>query len=188
MGVVFAGNQRDWILKQLADHQLQLIMPGARIGKLHKVVFSQNSTSDNIKIRVKDKAIEVNTKLTADSSEVQEKLQLACNKALRSEALFFLPKRVESLAQEYGFKYQEVRVRKLVSRWGSCSKNRTITLSYYLVQLPWELVDYVLLHELVHTEHLHHGPDFWQAFKRVLPDAKSLQKQIRAYKPTIQAL
>jgi predicted metal-dependent hydrolase len=53
------------------------------------------------------------------------------------------------------------------------------------MQLPWDLIDYVLLHELVHTEHLHHGAGFWQRFDQVLPGAKQKRKALRAYKPSV---
>jgi len=98
-----------------------------------------------------------------------------------------LPQRVQYLASKHGFSYKQIRVRKLTARWGSCSNNGVITLSYYLLQLPWNLIDYVILHELTHTRHLHHGPNFWTEFKKVLPSAKLLQKEIRSYKPQVQA-
>jgi predicted metal-dependent hydrolase len=80
-----------------------------------------------------------------------------------------------------------VQIRKLTARWGSCSSAKVITLSYYLMQLPWPLIDYVLLHELSHTEHMNHGSDFWGKFESVLPGAKVLRKEIRTYKPLVQA-
>jgi len=54
------------------------------------------------------------------------------------------------------------------------------------MQLPWELIDYVILHELTHTEYMHHGPDFWQALEKVRPQAKQFRREIRKFRPTIQ--
>jgi hypothetical protein len=54
------------------------------------------------------------------------------------------------------------------------------------MQLPWHLIDYVLLHELVHTKHLHHGKDFWDEFKIALPEARKLQKEMHGYKPQVK--
>ena len=53
------------------------------------------------------------------------------------------------------------------------------------MQLPWALIDYVLLHELSHTKALHHGPDFWKVFEAVLPGAKQRRKELKDFKPAI---
>jgi predicted metal-dependent hydrolase len=71
------------------------------------------------------------------------------------------------------------------SRWGSCDQHRNIVLNLFLIQLPWEQIDYVLLHELTHTEVLRHGPDFWRAMERVLSDVKQLRKAVRSAQPRV---
>jgi hypothetical protein len=53
------------------------------------------------------------------------------------------------------------------------------------MQLPWQLIDYVLLHELTHTTILRHGPDFWRALEAVLPNARVLKKAMREYQPIL---
>ena len=53
------------------------------------------------------------------------------------------------------------------------------------MQLPWELIDYVILHELTHTVVLRHGPDFWSALARVDSKVDNHRKAIRAYQPTL---
>ena len=187
-GITFAASRADWILEQLAQHNQQPITDRAKIGKLHKVVFIPIHGTSPIKIRAGNTLIEVRTTEPFDSPEVQKKLVAACEKALKSEATHLLPDRLHSLSIVNGYNYKDIRIRKLVSRWGSCSKDGTITLSYYLMQLPWNLIDYVLLHELTHTEHLHHGADFWDALTKILPEAKILKKQIRDYKPQVRPL
>jgi hypothetical protein len=56
------------------------------------------------------------------------------------------------------------------------------------MQLPWQLIDYVLLHELTHTKHLNHGDDFWQEFLRHEPAAKALRKIIKTHKPILEPI
>jgi len=187
-GITFATSRTDWILEQLAQHNLQPIPDRAKIGKLHEVVFIPTRGTSTTKIRTGNTLIEVRTSEPFDSFEVQKKLMAACEKALKSEATQLLPDHLRSLARAYGFRYKDIRIRKLISRWGSCSKDGTISLSYYLMQLPWNLIDYVLLHELTHTEHLHHGADFWDALTKILPEAKILKKQIRNHKPQVRPL
>jgi len=80
---------------------------------------------------------------------------------LRSQAKQFLPARVERLAKQFGFSYSKIAVKAIRSRWGSCSSANNLNFSIYLMNLPDDLVDYVILHELCHTVHRNHGPRFW---------------------------
>jgi predicted metal-dependent hydrolase len=106
-------------------------------------------------------------------------------RALKLQASHLLPQRLEVLAQRHGFTYTSVTIKNLKSRWGSCDQNRNITLNLFLMQLPWHLIDYVLLHELVHTRVMRHGPPFWSAMAAVEPRTQSLRREIKAYKTTL---
>jgi predicted metal-dependent hydrolase len=77
---------------------------------------------------------------------------------------------------------------RLKGRWGSCDQDKNIVLNLFLMQLPWQLIDYVLLHELCHTMHLDHGPGFWQTFLMHKPTAKDLRREIRHYQPNFVLL
>src|SRR5262249_1610025 len=112
----------------------------------------------------------------------------AAERALRQEAEKLLPLRLSDLAKKHGFKYQSVKIKKMTSRWGSCSAHRLITLNFYLMQLPWPLIDHVLIHELVHTKHLNHSGAFWMEFESIYPGAKKARKQIHNYRPVINTL
>jgi predicted metal-dependent hydrolase len=186
-GIVFVKSKSAWIKSHLAQYSIRKLAPGDLIGKSHRLHYVFAEGIYEITTRVKDNQVIVTTGLSLNDMRVQNKIMNACEKALKKDAQQLMPQRLQYLALKYGFSYREVSVRKLTGRWGSCSNKSDITLSYYLIQLPWKLIDYVLLHELVHTKHMHHGKDFWDEFKRILPNAKQLQKEIRAYKPLVQA-
>ena len=97
-----------------------------------------------------------------------------------SEAKVILSKRVEELAQRHGFRYNKVSVKRMSSRWGSCSAKGNINLNIKLLKLPDHLRDYVILHELVHTIHKNHGALFWKTLSDVCDsgDAKTLQRKL----------
>jgi len=80
-----------------------------------------------------------------------------------------------------------VRIKRLSSRWGSCDSHQNIVLNLYLMQLPWECIDYVLLHELTHTQILRHGAPFWDAMGKLLPNLAAIRKQMRGYHPVLQS-
>lgn len=109
----------------------------------------------------------------------------ACEKALKIEAEKLLAIRATELATRFGYSFKSLTIKKLTSRWGSCSSRREITLSIYLIQLPWPLIDYVILHELAHTKHLHHQKPFWDEMEASIVDARSRRREIKKYRPTI---
>ena len=86
--------------------------------------------------------------------------------------------RLEYLAQEHRFEYNKIFIKNQKSRWGSCSENHNINLNINLVKLRDELCDYVILHELVHTEIQNHSKEFWSRLDQYVGDAKRLDKEL----------
>jgi predicted metal-dependent hydrolase len=98
----------------------------------------------------------------------------------RREAKEYLPGRVELLAKSHGLSYKQVFVKKLKSKWGSCSSHKNINLNLYLMMLPDHLIDYIILHELAHTMEMNHGDKFWKLLNQLTQNqAKQWDKEIR---------
>ncbi len=89
-----------------------------------------------------------------------------------AEGTTWLRQRVEQLSQKTGRKPDKIEVRDLGFRWGSCGRNGVIFFNWKVLQLPVRLVDYVIMHELVHLREGHHGPAFWKALGLAMPDWK----------------
>ena len=90
----------------------------------------------------------------------------------RQQARLFLAERVPVLAKKHGFKYQKIRISSARTRWGSCSSRGTLSFTYRLIMAPAEVVDYVILHELVHTQIRNHSKTFWNKVAELMPDYK----------------
>ena len=89
---------------------------------------------------------------------------------------------VEELAKKHNFKFKKVLIRNAKTRWGSCSKDNTINLSPHLMRLPNYLIDYVILHELVHTKIKNHSKEFWQLLGIVSGNAKKLDREVKDFR------
>jgi len=92
-----------------------------------------------------------------------------------------LGKRLSELAQKHNFQYNRVSIRNQKTRWGSCSSKDNISLNMKLLHLPDYLIDYILLHELVHTRVKNHSKEFWNELETVVPNARKIDKQLREY-------
>lgn len=93
-----------------------------------------------------------------------------------AERLGVLVERLEWLAEVPPW-----RQRYMTSQWGSCSAAGRLSLNTHLVKVPPPLVDYVLLHELCHLKHLHHGAAFYALMDAELPDWKKRRRQLNGY-------
>jgi predicted metal-dependent hydrolase len=105
--------------------------------------------------------------------------------ALRMEAMSFLPKRLSFLAEKFGYSYEKVRFSHSSGRWGSCSTSGTISLNIAMMKLPFELIDYILLHELSHTTQMNHSEKFWKQVEASDPLYKQHRAALKKESPSI---
>ena len=99
---------------------------------------------------------------------------------LRTLAARELPSRLFELARLHGFAVPRVSVRNQRTRWGSCSPSGRISLNWRLAQVPPEVRDYVLLHELTHLRHLDHSARFWRELARLCPDHAEARRWLKS--------
>jgi predicted metal-dependent hydrolase len=71
-----------------------------------------------------------------------------------------------------------VAVGDLGFRWGSCGRNSILRFNWRLFQLPVRLVDYVIVHEMVHLQVPLHTAEFWRVLDRVLPDWRERKTEL----------
>lgn len=120
-----------------------------------------------------------------NSPDVQQHIQKAVEKVLKNEAVKYLPARVDFFAERYNLKYKHISVKKMKTRWGSCSSSGNLNFNIHLMRLPPHLIDYVILHELAHTKHHNHGPFFWKFLDELSGNAKGLAKEMKNFRTTV---
>ncbi len=98
-----------------------------------------------------------------------------------SEARKMLVRRACELAVQYQFRFNRISVRHQKSQWGSCTAANNLILNIKLAGLPEKFVDYVILHELIHTRIKSHGKVFWDMLERYVPDARDIDAALGKY-------
>ncbi|MBI1857404.1 DUF45 domain-containing protein [Candidatus Saccharibacteria bacterium] len=183
-GIEFARSKQDWILKHQTNSST-LLSSNMRIGKAHSLIFIPSVAGQRITTRLVGNEARViyPRSIAIESQKVQKAAERVAIKALTVEAQKLLPSRLAEHASRHGFSYRNVQIKRLASRWGSCNQQKEITLNCFLMQLPWELIDYVLLHELVHTKVMRHGEPFWSELALYLPNVADARRVIRSKQP-----
>lgn len=87
-------------------------------------------------------------------------------------------RRLKVLADRHGFHYDSMQLRRQRTRWGSCSRRGVISLNLCGVFQPPEVLDYLMLHELVHTRHMNHSERYWRAVEAVCPSWRELDRAL----------
>ena len=97
----------------------------------------------------------------------------------REQARQVLTARVEFFARQFDFQYKRIRITSARTRWGSCSATGSLSFSWRLILAPLEVVDYVVVHELVHTVFHNHSKQFWARVGTVMPDSPKHRRWLR---------
>lgn len=101
---------------------------------------------------------------------------------LRSQLQKQIYELVEKWEPTIGVKVHEARIRRMRTRWGSCniSKHR-IWISFVLVHLPQEFLEYVIIHEMTHLLERYHNKRFKEYMDLFVPDWRNLKRQLNTF-------
>jgi predicted metal-dependent hydrolase len=99
----------------------------------------------------------------------------------RAVAVTELIRRTRELAAQTNSEISRVTIRSQRTRWGSCSRRRVISLNWRLIQTPQFVVDYIILHELMHLRQMNHSKKFWAEVEKVCPTWREAENWIRQH-------
>lgn len=157
---------------------------GMAIGHSHRLRISyEDIEAPKRTLSGQDIAVRLPYGYRQDDDVAQAFISQQVKRALKREAMAYLPRRLGYLADMFGFEYARERFGNQSGRWGSCSSSGTISLNVALMNLPHELIDYVLIHELVHTRQMNHSADFWELVERCMPEYKQHRKILKTMSP-----
>ncbi len=179
--LAFLSRNEAWIQKQrekIEDRRTPFSEGTVITTKWHKIILRQG---DRYHAYAKGNEIEVFVE-DFQSEKTHEFIDRFLAEVYRHEARKLLPPRLRELAARHGFEYNRVTIRNNKRNWGSCSSRNNISLNLQMMKLPDELIDYILLHELVHTEVKDHSHRFWARLNEITHNrARQLAMEVRKY-------
>ena len=150
----FLTEQQDWMRKQIV------------------IVSTQSSALENGIVMIEgiprriihQEATGVHVSLTEDA------IMISCRterlpRALQRFVVQYADKLISELSYEKASRIDKriakVTMRDTSSRWGSCASDGSLSFSWRLIMAPYDVIDYVVAHEVAHLQHFDHSPDFW---------------------------
>ena len=152
-----------------------------------------------IKVNIEDEVLlfgEIYSIDTPEASSLRKKLEkirttspqsiLKCYNSFYKEfANDFIVLRVIYFSQLMNLEYSDIKFRKMKSRWGSCNSKKVLTFNTELIKIKKELIDYVVVHEIAHIQHMNHSRDFHDLVDKYLRDSKCYRKELKNIKISI---
>lgn len=123
-----------------------------------------------------------------DGSERLEAVKAALHGWLRARALRDVRRLGRRHQAALGVHARDLRLSDSQSRWGSLGRDGVVRVHWRLVQAPLVALEYVVAHEVAHLVHRHHGPDFWAALARTLPDWPERKVMLEAWEQDHRAV
>jgi hypothetical protein len=163
----FLSEKNEWI----AQHQDRILARGSSaarsytlgeqflfLGQTLRLVVAHNG----VMCRVNDE-LHIPSHIAASPRERMKKWYAR-------EAEIYVSQRVAYYAPLMQTSVAKVRVNNARRQWGSCSRAKAVSFSWRLIMAPPTIVDYVVVHELAHTQVHNHSIRFWQVVKQIYPE------------------
>ncbi len=99
----------------------------------------------------------------------------------KQKALEYISERVKFFQKQFNLLARGVRISSARQRWGSCSPENKLAFSFRLVMMPPEVIDYVIVHELMHIREKNHSSRFWKLVAAAMHDYKNHQRNLRKH-------
>jgi predicted metal-dependent hydrolase len=169
-------DEREAFFHSQAPHELPDCIKLQGLGEEWRVEYQQTSPKSGF-FNIKEKKEPLHLVISGNITEIE-----SCKALLRQWLMKKAEKHLLSWLHKVSIKaklpYHAGAVRGQKTLWGSCSRDRNISLNYKLLFLEPKVVEYVLIHELCHTVHMNHSPKFWNLVAKFEPNYQVLDKSL----------
>ena len=108
-------------------------------------------------------------------------LELALEQWYRSKAAKLITEIADKLSSQMGINYKRILIRGQKTRWGSCSRKKNLSFNWKLMMAPEPVVEYVIIHELIHLKEMNHSKRFWELVAQYCPGWREHKKWLKQH-------
>ena len=171
----FVQEKQNWIHKAIQKHKEELIkskakeyIPGERFYYLGEsfpleAFFEQNE---------REGLFFWDNHFYLNAPDVPAKKREYFIRWYKRKAKEYFTARVDFYSREFNLRAKSVRITSAEKRWGSCSEKDNLSFSFRLIMAPPAVIDYVVVHELMHIKEKNHSSRFWQLMESAMPQYK----------------
>jgi len=178
-GLDFVEEKRGWLEAQLRGTSKPVVFACGQVipvlGKKYTVVHDGGRGV----VRVEGELIIVPGEQAFLARRLRDWLKLQAREAIVQLAY--------EKSLQLGKPFRKVSLRDTHSRWGSCNHLGHLSFSWRLVFAPYEVLSYVVCHEVAHLQHMDHSPAFWQAVELLDPANKAARHWLKAHGSSLYA-
>jgi predicted metal-dependent hydrolase len=181
----FVSAKRDWIIKTSRYYgNLKERCGGIEPDTIYFLgdKYRFHVVKDKQQSVVVSSAMKVITFHATDRRRYKQEMQ----KWYKNETDRIIAERLPELARRLNLRYNKVTIKNQRSRWGSCSKKGNLNFNLLLAAAPPQVIDYVIIHELMHLLELDHSPRFWQRVRDADPECDKHKEWLVSYAPVIR--
>ena len=171
----FIIEKENWInrKKRLIENQIKDVTSNH-----NKLLYLGNLFPINVEQNASKKLFFTGEEFIANSIE-PDSLSLSIKKWYKNKFKEIALPRVAYFANKHNLMVNQVRIKNQKTMWGSCSSKNNINLNYLLLMAPMGVIDYVIVHELVHTIHRNHSTDFWDSVESIMPEFQEHKRWLK---------
>ena len=171
----FINEKENWINRKkiLIENQIKDVTSNH-----NKLLYLGNLFPINVEQNASKELFFTGEEFIANSIE-PDSLSLSIKKWYKNKFREIALPRVAYFANKHNLMVNQVRIKNQKTMWGSCSSKNNINLNYLLLMAPMGVIDYVIVHELVHTIHRNHSTDFWDSVESIMPEFQEHKRWLK---------
>ncbi len=174
VGLKFLMQKSEWLIETLHEiPEKKQIKPGVVIPLLGERVRIKHDREIDGAYHLDDDALYV--------AGAREHFPRRVTEALKKIAATAIEEIATKQARKIGRRIHHISVRDTRSRWGSCSSTGNLAFSWRLIFAPFEVMEYVVAHEVAHLRHMNHSKAFWELVEYLCPDYEAAKDWLRLH-------
>lgn len=149
------------------------------LGRKYRLKVIEDPEANEVKVQLYHGKFYIRVRADITGRERSQLIRQHLIKWYREHADSRIRERVEYYQNKIGITPNSINVKKQEKRWGSCSSKGNLNFNWKLIMAPMAIIDYIVVHELVHLVHPNHSKKFWSMVEFIISDYKERQEWLR---------